>query len=253
MMDTDEGLVFRGVTRRFRNVAGRAAVEALDLECLPGRITALVGPNGAGKSTALALAAGLLEASAGALSFAGRLIGPARPPSALAYLPQESTFLAGLRVGEVLRMAHRARGADHRTWQESLELGGLSPILERPVDTLSSGWQRRLGLALATPASARLVLLDEPFVGLDLDTLERAVDLLDRRAAGGATVVVASHDFEVLDRLSPRLAVFDEGRLLRLFETTSGASCRQCLYGVLSRSPAVSELPPDAVQRAEEV
>jgi len=172
-----------------------------------------VGPNGAGKSTLLALAAGLLAPSSGRVMVGGSQVRPATAPAATGYLPQRSAFASALRVREILDFTLAARAAGPAARDEMLAATGLEAVLGRAAGTLSGGWLRRLGLACALVPPAALLLLDEPFVGLDPGTLDHLIEHLQQRAAEGATVVVSSHDFSVIDQLAARVAVLDEGVL----------------------------------------
>lgn len=208
-------LRFSGVGCLFENRRGRvAALDSFSLECAASTVTCLVGPNGAGKSTILALAAGLIRPSAGEITWGNKVVDPAVPPLRLGYLPQQSSFPGVLTAAEVIDFAAAARGADADGLRQVLALSGLEAVMEQPVGTLSSGWVRRLGLAVALLPPVDLILLDEPFVGLDLETLDRTITHLTRRAQEGAAVLLCSHDFEVIDQLEARVAVLDDGCLL---------------------------------------
>ena len=211
------GLHFAGTGRRFGD---HVALQDLELHCPPGALTCLVGPNGAGKSTALALAAGLLPPTAGAVLFDEILVRPEVPPETTGYLPQRSAFHSSFKVGEVLEFTLAARVARTDEHRRTLEVTGLGEVLGRFVGELSGGWVRRLGLASALLGSPALLLLDEPFVGLDPETHDRLLRHLQERLDAGSTIVMASHDFEVLDPFGPNVAVLDEGRL-RLIATVS--------------------------------
>ena len=238
--ERSRGLVFDRVGRRF-GVGGRwAALTELSLCCDRGEILCLVGPNGAGKSTALALAAGLLATSSGEIRFAGGRVTPTRPAARQGYLAQRSAFAPGLMVGDVLDFAVAARGSNQEQRAESIALGDLEGVLGRRTRELSSGWQRRLDLAIALLAPTDLLLLDEPFAGLDLATLERSLTLLAKRAEESAVVVLSSHDFEVVDRLAPRVAVLDAGRLLAS-ECSAGVGCRAVYGRALAPPPGMRE------------
>ncbi len=204
------GLRFAAVGRRF---GSHVALQELDLDCPAGILTCLVGPNGAGKSTALALAAGLLPATAGAVLFGQQEVRPAVAPQTTGYLPQRSAFHPAFKVAEVLDFTVAARGAPDDARRQTLEVTGLGEVLHRRVGELSGGWVRRLGLFSALLGSPALLLLDEPFVGLDPETLDRLVAHFEERLAAGVTLVMASHDFEVLDPFEPTVAVLEEGRL----------------------------------------
>ncbi len=233
-----EGLEFRAVTHRFLGSTSRPALRRFDLVCRPGEVTALVGANGAGKSTALALAAGLVRASEGSVRFRAQEVAPPEVLPGTAYLPERPGVSPLLTVAEVLSFACAARGASQQARTNVCSVAGLREVENRRVGHLSSGWRRRVGLAVALLEPTELLLFDEPFVGLDLATLERVVEALRQRAQGGATVVVASHEFEVLDQLANTLVVLDDGRLLARFDS-SASSCRALF--ALATQKAVQE------------
>lgn len=218
-------LIFAEVSCRFENRRGdMVALQDLSLECAATSTTCLVGPNGAGKSTALALAAGLLRPSSGQIRHGADLVSPSAPPSRLGYLPQQSAFPAVLTATEVLEFAAAARAAGPDGLQRALDTSGLQTVMHQAVGTLSSGWIRRLGLAVALMPPVDLIVLDEPFVGLDLETLDGLVDTLAERAREGAVVLVSSHDFEVIDRLAGRVVVLNEGRMAGVEEAGAGGA-----------------------------
>lgn len=221
-------LEFDAVSRRFGAVW---ALRDVSLRCAAGTVTCLVGPNGAGKSTALALATGLLPPSAGRITRGDGNAG------LVGYLPQKSVFPAVLRAGEVFEFAVRAARAPGQARDEIAALGGLAAVLRQPVGELSGGWVRRLGLACALVPPAEVVILDEPFVGLDPETLDRLVAHLERRAAAGTVVLLSTHDFEAADRLRPELVVLDEGRVVQT--SGGGQTPARALYRTaLQREPA---------------
>ena len=194
------------------------------LDCPAASVTCLIGPNGAGKSTLLALAAGLLTPSAGRIGIGDDGRPACNGMSGVAYLPQESRFPGLLAVSEVFDFACAARGSDALARQEATEVSGIGAMLDRPVCELSGGWMRRLGLAVALLRPASVLLLDEPFVGLDPQTLDRVLAQLDQRRAAGDAIILASHEFELIDLLPRRLAVLDEGRLRAVFPATAPSS-----------------------------
>lgn len=208
------GLVYAGVTCHFETRRTQvAALDAFSLECPLGEITCLLGPNGAGKTTALAVAAGLLPSASGSVAFGGAAVTPTSPPSRMGYLPQQSGFPGVLSVMEVLDLGFSVRRTPTPARAEIVSLTGLGAVLDQEVGTLSSGWVRRLGLGVAIAPPSELLLLDEPFVGLDLDVLDPLLDHLRARAEKGTAVILSSHDFELVDQLDPRVAVLAEGKL----------------------------------------
>jgi ABC-type multidrug transport system ATPase subunit len=225
-------LCFERVSRRFGLLV---AVRDVSLRCPAGAATCLIGPNGAGKSTLLALAAGLLASSDGRIRLGEREL---RPVDGLSYLPQSSAFPGQLTAREVLDFSAAARGSSRRDCGAAFAATGVEAILDRPVRELSGGWVRRLGLAVCLLPPPRVLLLDEPFVGLDPDTLDRLTVHLGDRASQGDAVLLASHEFELADRLAPHVAVLDEGRLVKVVPPRR-ERCRQVYRDALGRAPAV--------------
>jgi len=205
------GLEFEGASRSF---GGLQALASFDLSCPPGSSTCIIGPNGAGKSTALGLASGLLRPSAGRVTLNDVPLADRAGEGAVGFMPQRSIFPASLHPREILKFSQRACAAPAAVCEAAMRLGGLDAVLDKPVRELSGGWLRRLGIACALLTQGPVLLLDEPFVGLDPETLDRLIDHLRRRSRDGGIVVTTSHDFEEIDSLGPQLVVLDEGRLL---------------------------------------
>ena len=230
-------LLYDGVSRYF---GSRAAVCNLTLRCPAGRTTCLIGPNGAGKSTALAMAAGLLPPSSGMIRHGQYEVHPLGHLNSTAYLPQHSSFPSVLTVREIMEFARAARRSQPAEWEEIIEVTGLGPAMHLKVGELSGGWARRLGLASALIPPASLLLLDEPFVGLDPETLDRLVEHLRQRAEAGSILVLASHDFEVADLLKPQVAVLEDGEL-RAVHKPSAAPSRILYRETLTRTDSSEE------------
>ncbi len=235
---TARGLRFEAVCYRFRSSTQRGvdALHEFSAGCAPASITCMMGPNGAGKSTALALAAGLADSDSGCIRFDDRLISLRRPPEALGYLPQASAFPGALTVAEVLDFAFALRGTATQDREVVMQVAALGEVLTKATGTLSSGWARRLGLAVALAPPTRLLLLDEPFVGLDLESLDRIAGYIEARCRQGTTVLLASHDYETVDRLDSRIIVLSEGRLLG--EVEPGGSGARAGYRQIVAPPS---------------
>lgn len=202
-------LEFQDVHVRFGSTV---ALEGVSLSVGAGEILALLGPNGAGKSTLLALTAKLLGPDQGTVR-SEILDESGRRPAVLGYLPQHSVFPAALLVEEVVEFHRRARGSTPEDLEEVLEVLGLGAHLDQSIGALSGGWARRLGLALAFLPPFDVLVLDEPFVGLDPDVLDRLQERLSRAREAGAAVLLSTHEFDAADAMRPRLAVLGEGRL----------------------------------------
>jgi ABC-type multidrug transport system ATPase subunit len=215
-------LQMRGVRCAFRRGLWRPATIAIadaSFELGQAEIACLIGPDGAGKSTLLGLAAGRLRPSAGVVRVEGE---PAHHPAArriVGLAPRDPAFPPGLSVREVLGYTARCYGSGRARdglVREAIELAGLEAICGRRATDLALPDARRLLLALAGLGGRRVVLLDEPFTGLDAVTRRDLGDRLQRLVVAGASVLLSSSDPIGLERLVDRVLVLRAGRLVRV-------------------------------------
>lgn len=197
------------------DLGGRAVLRDVDLEVCRGERLALLGPNGAGKTTLLRALLGLVRLRAGSVEVApgiGRTLGYVPQRHEFAWelpVPVHEAALSG-RVG--LRAWWRRPGVDdHRAAREALERVDLADLADRPVGDLSGGQRQRVLVARALALGSPVLLLDEPFTGLDLPTQELLIDLLARLAADGVAVVMSTHDIASALVASERLALVAGG------------------------------------------
>ncbi|MCJ1680401.1 anchored repeat-type ABC transporter ATP-binding subunit [Streptomyces sp. APSN-46.1] len=212
-------------------LGGRPAVEDANLAVAAGELVGLLGPNGAGKTTLLRAVLGLVPTSAGAVHTAG----------ATAYVPQRHEFawdfpidVAGAVLSGRVRTIgwlRRAGAADRAAVDEALERTGLGALRRRPIGELSGGQRQRVLVARALAAQPRLLLLDEPFTGVDVPTQELLNGLFGELAAEGRALLMTTHDLAAAARTCTRVVllnrtVVDEGgpellsdpaRMLRAF------------------------------------
>ena len=192
-----------------------------------GDILGLLGPNGAGKSTLIGILATLAAPSAGEVRFGEH---PARVLGAglrvrIGLLAHELHLYPELSARENLAFFAELYGLDRRTVVDAaLERAGLHERADDPIAGFSRGMRQRLALERALLHDPRLVLLDEPFTGLDDRAVGLVSDRLRRLAAGGAIVVLATHDLDLADGLVTRVAVVREGRLVA--EEAAGTGLR---------------------------
>jgi ABC-2 type transport system ATP-binding protein len=213
-----------GLRREFRRRRGvrLAAVDGVTLTVAPGEAVGLLGPNGAGKSTTIKMLTGILVPTAGRLRVCG--LDPVRQRRELArrigvVFGQRSQLWWDLPLVEsfaLLRTIHRVPAADHvRRLEECVELLELAPFLATPVRQLSLGQRMRGEVTAALLHSPKLLVLDEPTVGLDLISKERLRVFLARaNIVDGVTLLLTTHDLPDVERLCRRLVVIDHGRVL---------------------------------------
>jgi ABC-2 type transport system ATP-binding protein len=199
-----------GVTKRFGNIV---ALDQLDLEVRRGELVALLGPNGAGKTTAISLLLGLLQPDSGSARLfdqAPHLIGPRRQ---VGIMMQEEALVPDLRVREHLDLV-ASYYPDPLPTDEVLAMTGTALLGKRPYGKLSTGQKRQVQFALALIGRPRLLFLDEPTVGLDLQSREMVWETLRRLIAEGSSIVLTTHYLEEAEALADRVAVLAKGRLI---------------------------------------
>lgn len=198
------------VTRRFGDLM---ALDDVSLTIDAGAIVGLLGPNGAGKTTLLSLLTGQRSATTGTVELFGGSPQDVRNRQALGSTPQQSALPPTLRVGEVIDFVG-AHFEDRLPTGAVADEFGLTELLKRQTGSLSGGQQRRLSVALAFVGRPRLVLLDEPTTGLDVDARRTLWDAIRRQHASGATIVITSHYLEEIEALAERVVVVAHGRII---------------------------------------
>jgi ABC-2 type transport system ATP-binding protein len=184
-----------------------------------GGIVGLLGPNGAGKSTLLQLLSGLLPPSGGSVEIFGQT--PFRNPEVLARIglvPEGDRLPVGLKGRGWLRMMGRLSGLDgaplETAMAQALETVGMSERADLPFQRMSKGMRQRMRLAQALLHAPELLILDEPFNGLDPEARLTLMGLLRRLADGGTRVIVSSHILSEVAQLTDRILLLFRGRLL---------------------------------------
>jgi len=186
----------------------------------PGEVVGLLGPNGAGKSTMLGVLATLLAFDAGTVAVGGHALPDAGAAArgVLGLVPQQIAVYPTLSARENLRYFARIlglRGGDTtRRIAEVLDVVGLAPRADEPVLRLSGGMRRRLNLACGIVHRPRVVLLDEPVVGVDPQSRERVFEAIETLARGGAAVLYSTHQMDEAERLCARVVLLDRGRVV---------------------------------------
>jgi ABC-2 type transport system ATP-binding protein len=239
-------LEFDGATKRFGTVT---ALDACTFSARPGRLTGFVGPNGAGKTTAMRAVFGLVEPDGGAVRWRGAPIGPEQR-ALFGYMPEERGLYPRMRVRDQLvylgRLCGRTSAEVGRSVDSWLDRVGLSGRARDRLDTLSHGNQQRVQLIAALVNAPELLVLDEPFAGLDPLAIATMSDLLVDLAAGGATVLFSSHQLDLVEDICEDVVIIDAGRVVRAGDLTElRAEAPQRFVRVRCRggSPDWSALP----------
>jgi ABC-type multidrug transport system ATPase subunit len=212
-----------------------AALQGVDLD-LPRGMFGLLGPNGAGKTTLMRILAGVLEPTAGSVTFDGEDVTshPERIWPQLGYLPQEFGFYPNLTGERMLAYLLRLKGVSapgglKKLCGELLERLNLSFAAKRKLKGYSGGMKQRLGIAQAIAGDPRLLIVDEPTAGLDPEERLRFYRLLSELAAD-RTVILSTHIVEDVSVLCPRFGVIHAGRLVAL---TTPVEARDWLAGTI--------------------
>jgi len=181
----------------------------VDLEIGPGELVMLVGPNGAGKSTFLRLVAGLLEPTEGEVLVDGAAAGSMEARAATSFIPDNPVLYDDLSVEEHLEYVARLHGVTEwrRRADELLDRLTLAPRADDLPSRFSRGMRQKTSLAVGLVRPFSLLLVDEPFVGLDAPTQGALVELLDEAAKEGAALLVSTHQLDLVERATRCVAV----------------------------------------------
>lgn len=217
-----QGLAIRDITIRY--TSGGPVVRDLSLDLVPGEVFGLVGPNGAGKSSLLNCAAGLITPQSGSISTGEEIITsqPRRAARHLVLMPDPLGVYIDITAAEYMKFFAMAYDLPSDTARarmaRAVERLGLGPWLDHEVESLSSGWQRRLALSRVIIADAPIVLLDEPAAGLDVSGRRELLKLVRGFAAEGRAVLVTSHILPELEELADRFGIIQKGQWTPVFE-----------------------------------
>jgi ABC-2 type transport system ATP-binding protein len=239
-------VLVRGLAKRFGDVD---AVKGVDLDVPSGSFLGLVGPNGAGKTTLLSMAVGLLEPDAGNAWISGAAVWPAsRSDDAkrlLGVMPDGLALPSRLTGRELLTYLGRLRSlapdvVAGRT-DELLDALDLAHAERTLVGDYSTGMRKKIGLACALLHGPRVVVLDEPFEGVDPVSAAVVRAILDGFVDAGGTVVMSSHVMPLVEQLCDHVAILDHGRVLRqgtLDQVRDGRSLDAAFASVVGVRPA---------------
>ncbi|MGD9796894.1 MAG: ABC transporter ATP-binding protein [Acidimicrobiia bacterium] len=209
-----EALLASGISQRFGD---RVVLDGVDLEVPAGRVIGLLGPNGAGKSTLMRILFGVLEPDAGTVSWRGR---PATEDDrrSWGYMPQERGLYRGMRVLDQLTWIAQLHGLDKATGRARagrlLERLGLADRGRDKVQDLSGGMAQRVQLAAAMVHEPDVLVLDEPFAGLDPVAVEFLSEVVLDHAHAGRVLLFSSHQLDLVEDLCESITLIHRGRIV---------------------------------------
>ena len=197
---------------------GRQALQDLSLDIVAGKVYGLLGPNGAGKTTTINIICGLLKADAGQVFINNTIAGEATK-AWVGVMPQDNLLYRTLSCEENLVFFAKVYGLPNRLRsrrvRECLAAVNLLDRAKTPVESLSGGMQRRLSLALAMVHHPKLLILDEPTTGLDIEARHAVWDLIRRLSRQeGMTILLTTHLLDEAEKLCQRIGIIKQGRLL---------------------------------------
>ena len=193
------------------------AVDDLSFEVGPGEVLGFLGPNGAGKSTTMKIITGFLPPTSGRVSVCGHPVAtePQEAKKCLGYLPEGAPAYSEMTPWQFLNFVADIRRPENRRERLDWVIGqlGLEPVLHRPVDTLSKGYRRRVGLAQAMLHDPRVLIMDEPTDGLDPNQKRQVRDFINEMAHD-KTIIISTHILEEVEAICTRAIIVSEGKIL---------------------------------------
>ncbi|MFG1942358.1 ABC transporter ATP-binding protein [Nonomuraea sp. NPDC048826] len=214
-------LEISGLRKRFAGAPGmpegKQALDGIGFAVRPGEMFGFVGANGAGKSTTMRIVMGVLKPDTGTVTWRGAPVTYA-DRQRFGYMPEERGLYQKMRAGEQIEYFGRLRGLSRdrarKSSEELLERLGLTERRDSSVESLSLGNQQRVQLAVALVHDPELLILDEPFSGLDPIAVEALATVLQERCRGGVPVIFSSHQLELVERLCDSVGIVSAGRMM---------------------------------------
>lgn len=206
-------LTVRGISRSFGD---HRVLDEVSFDVRPGRMTGFLGANGSGKTTTMRIVLGVLAAHGGSVSWNDVEITPQHRPH-FGYMPEERGLYPKMKVREQITWLGRLHGVERTVAQRNadqlLDDLELTDRANDRLEQLSLGNQQRVQIAAALVHDPDVLILDEPFSGLDPIAVETVLDVLRKRAAGGVPVLFSSHQLAIVERLCDDVVIISKGRI----------------------------------------
>ena len=238
MADTLPLIETRDLTKRYGD---KIAVDGVTLEVRGGEIFGFLGPNGAGKTTTIKMIVGLLHPTSGSVLVGGNDVvrQPVQAKAACGYVPDEPHLYAKLTGRELLRFVGDLYNMDrkqvNRRSEELLRVFGLSAAADDTTDSYSHGMRQKTSLAAALMHDPKVLILDEPTVGLDPKSARLIKDILQQMADRGAAVMLSTHILEIAQNMCDRIGIINQGKLIAVgtmeeLQSTQGESSLEDIF-----------------------
>ena len=205
----------RGVTKTFGT---KTAVDGLDLHVRAGELFAFLGPNGAGKTTTIKMVCGLLAPTSGVVRVGGHPANRQEARQLLAYVPDQPFLYEKLTGREFLRFVVEMYGLDRRVAErrtaELIDTFEMADYVDELCETYSQGMKQRIVFASALVHDPKVLIVDEPLVGLDPRSARIVKDLFVAQARSGVAVLMSTHLLSIAEELADTIGIIDHGRML---------------------------------------
>lgn len=243
----------RGLVKRFGDLA---AVDDVSFSIEQGEVFGLLGPNGAGKTTTISMVSCLIDPTSGAITVDGNEVSssPGAVKASLGVVPQEVALYPTLTAAENLsfwgQMYGLSGGELKQAVAEALELAGLADRAKERIEKYSGGMKRRINIAAGILHKPKVLLMDEPTVGIDPQSRNHILETVKQLNASGMTVLYTSHYMEEVEYLCDRIAIMDHGKII-----ASGTlnQLRDVVGGMDVVDVKVTELTDTVLERVHEI
>jgi ABC-type multidrug transport system ATPase subunit len=243
----------KDVAKRYRITPGPGrkagfvdALNGVNAKIKAGEIVAVVGPNGAGKTTLFGVLLGFLEPTAGEITVAGKEPGLYVRSNGAGYLPERFRLPAEWRVGHALRAFADLERIDVARADAAITTFGLTNHADKTIGSLSHGMLQRVGLAQALMGERPLIVLDEPTEGLDAFWRVRFRDVVSQLRSRKATVLIASHDLNELERLADRAILLENGKVTETISLRDRTASRAYRITLANMHDSFGDVFPNA-------
>lgn len=206
------------VKKLYKEYGNNVAVDGVSFSINKGEIFGLLGPNGAGKSTTISMITGLIKSNAGELVFEENEGAINKWKRNIGLVPQDFALYFDLTAEENIKYfcsLYGFKGTDlKKRVDNALEFVGLSDVRSKRADEFSGGMKRRLNMACAIAHTPKLVIMDEPTVGIDPQSRNHILESVKKLRDDGATIIYTSHYMEEVDEICDKIAIMDHGKVI---------------------------------------